>query len=58
LGKANTTLTSAYLNQDNFSFSRPETQFVRFAFTDNFANFRILDNKRALEKVESDCLNK
>ncbi len=58
LGKANTTLTSKYLNQDNFRFSRPETQFVRFGFTYNFGNFRLLDNKRALEKAERERLNK
>jgi len=58
LGKANATLTSRYLNQDNFRFSRPETQFVRFGFTYNFGNFKLLDNKRNLEKEERERLNK
>lgn len=58
LDKANTTLTSKYLNQDNFRFSRPETQFIRFGFTYNFGNYKLLDNKRELEKIELERLNK
>ncbi|WP_343488346.1 outer membrane beta-barrel family protein [Allomuricauda sp. d1] len=56
LGKANGTYTSQYLNQDNFYFSQPETQFVRFGFTYNFGNFRLEDNERTIEKKERERL--
>ncbi|MBT8237449.1 MAG: TonB-dependent receptor [Croceitalea sp.] len=56
LGKANGTYTSDYLNQDNFFFSAPETQFVRVGFTYNFGNFRLTDNQRAIDKKERDRL--
>lgn len=50
------TYTSSYLNQDNFYRRRPELQFVRLGFTYNFGNFRLSDNKRAIEKKERDRL--
>lgn len=52
LGEANSRLNSRYLNQDNFYFAVPETQFVRFGFTYNFGNFRLEENQRAIEKDE------
>ncbi len=56
LGKANGTYTSRYLNQDNFFFSVPETQFVRLGFTYNFGNFRLQENQRQIDKDERDRL--
>jgi len=56
LGKANATFTSRYLNQDNFYFSLPETQFVRFGLTYNFGNFRLGDNQKDIDKKERNRL--
>ncbi|WP_235537752.1 outer membrane beta-barrel family protein [Sediminicola sp. YIK13] len=56
LGKANGTLTSTYLNQDNSYSPRPETQFIRFGFAYNFGNFRLKDSKRTIDKIERDRL--
>ncbi len=56
LGRAMPTNTSRYLNQDNFYFSQPETQFVRFGFTYNFGNFRLEENQRDISKDERDRL--
>ena len=56
LGRANPTYTSQYLNQDNFYFSQPETQFIRFGFTYNFGNFRLESNKKTITKDERDRL--
>ena len=49
---ANATLSSKYLNQDNFYFPRPETQLIRVGFTYKFGNFRLTDNKRGLSHEE------
>ncbi|MEM1260122.1 MAG: outer membrane beta-barrel family protein [Bacteroidota bacterium] len=56
LGKANPTYTSDYLNQDNFFFSQPETQFIRFGFTYNFGNFKLEGNQRVIAKDERERL--
>ncbi len=56
LGNANATYSSRYLNQDNFYFTQPETQFIRVGFTYNFGNFRLEDNKKDIEKKERDRL--
>lgn len=56
LGKANSRLTSRYLNQDNFYFIVPETQFVKIGFTYNFGNFRLEGNTRDINKDELDRL--
>lgn len=56
LGRAMSENTSRYLNQDNFFFSQPETQFVRFGFTYNFGNFRLEENQRDITKDERDRL--
>lgn len=58
LGKANGTYTSRYLNQDNFYFVQPETQFVKIGFTYNFGNFRLEDNQKGIDKKERDRLSK
>ncbi len=56
LGRANGTLTSKYLNQDNSYSPRPETQFIRFGFTYNFGNFGLKESKRTIDKIERDRL--
>ncbi len=56
LGKANSRVTSKYLNQDNNYLAVPETQYVRFGFTYNFGNFRLEDNQRDIDKIERDRL--
>lgn len=56
LGKANSRVTSKYLNQDNNYLAVPETQYVRFGFTYNFGNFRLEDNQREIDKIERDRL--
>ncbi len=56
LGRANPRYTSRYLNQDNFYFSQPETQFVRVGFTYNFGNFRLSENNRSISKDERERL--
>ncbi|MFT7349114.1 MAG: hypothetical protein ACI8VZ_001420 [Candidatus Paceibacteria bacterium] len=56
LGRANGTLTSTYLNQDNSYLPRPETQFIRFGFTYNFGNFGLKDSNRTIDKIERDRL--
>ena len=56
LGKANSRLTSRYLNQDNYYFIVPETQFVRVGFTYNFGNFKLEGNQRNIDKDELDRL--
>lgn len=58
LGDFNSALRSRYLNQDNFYFFRPETQFVRVGFTYNFGNFRLEDNQKTIDKKERDRLSK
>ncbi|MDT0606300.1 outer membrane beta-barrel family protein [Croceitalea rosinachiae] len=58
LGDVNSVLSSRYLNQDNFYFVQPETQFVRIGFTYNFGNFRLEDNQRGIDKKERDRLSK
>ena len=57
LGKANSRLTSRYLNQDYSYLAVAETQFIRLGFTYNFGNFRLEDNKRRIDKTERDRLN-
>lgn len=56
LKKANPRLTSKYLNQDNWFYSRQETRFLRLGFTYNFGNFRLSNNERAINKNERDRL--
>lgn len=56
LGKANATLRSQYLNQDNGYFALPETQYFRVGFTYNLGNFKLKDNNRGLDKVERERL--
>ncbi len=58
LGDFNSALRSQYLNQDNFYFLRPETQFIRLGFTYNFGNFRLEDNQKTIDKKERDRLSK
>ncbi|MEN1784003.1 MAG: outer membrane beta-barrel family protein [Bacteroidota bacterium] len=58
LGRVNSTLESRYLNQNNFYFVQPETQFVRVGFTYNFGNFRLKQNQRKIEKDERDRLGR
>ncbi|MEM8926598.1 MAG: outer membrane beta-barrel protein [Bacteroidota bacterium] len=58
LGEANSALESRYLNQDNFYFVQPETQFVRVGFTYNFGNFKLEQNQRNIEKDERDRLGR
>ncbi|MFT6795722.1 MAG: hypothetical protein ACJART_000860 [Maribacter sp.] len=57
LGKANATVTSKYLNQDNNYLAIPETQYIRFGVTYNFGNFRLKDNDREIDKNERNRLN-
>lgn len=52
LNKANSRISSKYLNQDNTYLARPETQYVRLGFTLNFGNFRLEDNQRKVDKIE------
>ena len=56
LNKANSRISSKYLNQDNTYFARPETQYVRLGFTLNFGNFRLQDNQRKVDKIERERL--
>ncbi len=56
LGEANALIFTRYLNQDNGYLPIPETQYVRVGFTYNFGNFRLRDNKRAIDKQERDRL--
>ncbi|MEJ1221421.1 outer membrane beta-barrel family protein [Sediminicola sp. 1XM1-17] len=56
LGRANGTVASKYLNQDNAYLPRPETQFIRFGFTYNFGNFGLKERKRTIDKIERDRL--
>ncbi|MDT0620441.1 outer membrane beta-barrel family protein [Croceitalea vernalis] len=58
LGDVNSILRSRYLNQDNFYFVQPETQFVKIGFTYNFGNFRLEDNQKGIDKKERDRLSK
>ncbi|EAR02429.1 outer membrane beta-barrel family protein [Maribacter sp. HTCC2170] len=57
LNKANSRITSKYLNQDNNYFARPETQYVRLGLTLNFGNFRLEDNQRDIDKIERERLS-
>ena len=57
LGKANSRMTSRYLNQDYSYLAVAETQFIRFGFTYNFGNFRLDDNQRRIDKAERDRLS-
>ncbi|NJB37025.1 outer membrane beta-barrel family protein [Croceivirga sp. JEA036] len=56
LKKANPRMTSKYLNQDNYYYSREETRFLRLGFTYNFGNYRLSNNERAINKNERDRL--
>lgn len=57
LNKANSRISSKYLNQDNAYFVKPETQYIRLGFTLNFGNFRLEDNQRDIDKIERDRLD-
>ena len=57
LNKANSRISSKYLNQDNAYFAREETQYVRLGLTVNFGNFRLEDNQREIDKIERERLN-
>ena len=57
LGKANSRMTSRYLNQDYSYLAVPESRYIRFGFVYNFGNFRLQDNKRQIEKTERDRLD-
>ncbi|WP_445383613.1 outer membrane beta-barrel protein [Robiginitalea sp. IMCC43444] len=58
LRRANATYTSRYANQDNAFFARPETQFVRFAFTYNLGNYRLSNQVRTAQQSELERLDK
>lgn len=57
LNKANSRISSKYLNQDNAYFAQEETQYVRLGLTVNFGNFRLEDNQREIDKIERERLN-
>ena len=57
LNKANSRVSSKYLNQDNAYLARPETQYIRLGLTVNFGNFRLQDNQRAIDKIERERLS-
>lgn len=57
LNRANGSLTSRYLNQDNGYRVFNETQNLRVGFTYKFGNFKLNDNEKTLDKTERDRLN-
>ncbi len=56
LERKNAEITSKYLNQDNLYFARPETQYLKVAFTYKFGNFRLKDNKKTINTKETQRL--
>ncbi|MDT0642732.1 outer membrane beta-barrel family protein [Zunongwangia sp. F363] len=49
----NIPLTSDYLNQNYTFFAKPESRQVRFGLIYKFGNFKLRDNKRAIDAEES-----
>ena len=56
LNKTNMPMRSAYLNQDNGFFARPETRKFYVTFRYNFGNFRLQDNERNTDPAELERL--
>lgn len=54
----NIPLRSEYLNQNNAFFAKPESRMIRFGLTYKFGNFKLNDNKRAIDAEESERLKK
>lgn len=52
----NIPLRSQYLNQNNAFFAKPESRMIRFGLTYKFGNFKLNDNKRAIDADESERL--
>ncbi|TBW25823.1 outer membrane beta-barrel family protein [Gramella sp. KN1008] len=52
----NIPLRSQYLNQNNAFFAKPESRMIRFGLTYKFGNFKLNDNKRAIDAEESERL--
>ncbi|WP_373057195.1 outer membrane beta-barrel protein [Zunongwangia sp. H14] len=49
----NIPLTSDYLNQNYTFFAKPESRQIRFGLIYKFGNFKLRDNKRAIDAEES-----
>ena len=52
----NIPVRSEYLNQNNAFFAKPESRMIRFGLTYKFGNFKLNDNKRAIDAEESNRL--
>ncbi|MDX1761395.1 MAG: outer membrane beta-barrel protein, partial [Christiangramia sp.] len=52
----NIPLRSQYLNQNNGYFAKPESRMLKLGLIYKFGNFKLSDNKRAIDAEESQRL--